>query len=254
MKETLAFTCSLSDAAAQLDVSEATLRFWVEAFGDELGITRDWRGEPEFDDDHLETMGLIQGWVLNEGLSLSAVRERLRSDDVPSRDRVALHPELTFEVGPASVGAFQASPPEPVPLEPSPLEPSPPEPAVLETVARVIRQVEHLADEIQETRRRLDDMGEEIKFLADENRGLQELIGKLIQLVEGSQLRSEPTEGLPAEEKAPVVPEPTVDPRPPATGRPLVGELGANLRCTVRPWIPKELGPPAQRLLAKFAS
>lgn len=160
---------TLDDAASVLGLSRPTLLFWEEALRTELNVTRDHEGKLQFEDHHVRAIAEVRRWVVDEKLSLQEARQRLAGALAAS-----MHP-----LEGAAGDLQQRQPPE---QERGPSGDGPRDPSVKQRhAADVAPQAGEPRDALGD---RVAELIETVGYLVDENRALQELIGRLIQFVE----------------------------------------------------------------------
>lgn len=168
IRERQAALMSLEEAAALLGLPPTNLLLWDHHYGDELGLPRDLAGRPLFSGEHLQKLREIDRLIRLDRQPPEEVRRRL------SRTRPA-RGVSNGVAGRAGAGAVWAEAPA-VPeraREPGWGEAASRHetPAAAAAAERWTASLEHLRDDVA--------------YLLEENRALQELVGRLITYIEG---------------------------------------------------------------------
>lgn len=237
---------TLEESASILRMHRATLRHWTELFGDRLGLRPDCRGNVRFEERHLRTMVGIHQMLVKERRSLEDVRnwieKMLGNDGSPPAgldnvllDEGARRPgsETFKEMLKAGVGG---------------------DPGHIETESVNARMRHDGPDaKINELLLRVSILRESVDYLADENRALQELMGRLIRYVEtlsvqGKESRRTKQSRNIGSWRPAALPEDA----PNGTGSDATPMTHAMARPrTVKPWRPRKLTPEEKRALVR---
>lgn len=207
---------SLEEAAALLDLPAANLLLWEMHYGDVLKLPRGPFGEPLFSSEHLRIMREIERMIRRENRSPIEVRKELRQAgrNGPANEAVETRAIDSSHLEAMDEGAsFPAD--ETLPSESS-----------LRTLTKSIANLQ-----------------EDVSYLLEENRALQELVGRLITYIEemGATQRergAEPGAGAEGEAPSPIEEESqSILPEQETTG-----DSGrSEAQQSVRTWVPRAL-------------
>lgn len=163
---------SLEEAAAKLGLPPSNLLLWEMHYGDLLDLPRDPFGQLLFSQEDIRTLRDIDRWIRCENRSPGEVRRRLRGSHRACATRATglNGTPMRRKAPPTDDWAATREWIEPAPrasTEPprSTAPPSPPPPSEA-----------FLAS--------LDHLREDVGYLLDENRALQELVGRLVAYIE----------------------------------------------------------------------
>jgi|GEM_PF-2877631 hypothetical protein len=174
---------TLEETARLLRLSPSTLLFWEEAFQNELNISRDAQGALCFEEHHLRALGELRQWILLERRPLHDVRQRLAS--------------FLFALRESNNGAAPAKHRQ----EGSEIEMDRDKDRDEDRDRdrekhRPRDHKDHKNDReeavrslpapagIEELQSCVEELTEKVNYLLEENRALQELIGRLIEFIE----------------------------------------------------------------------
>jgi len=230
------------EAASLLSIAPATLRFWVETFRDELDIPKDDRGGARFTEKHIEAIRRIQRLVLEDGVSLDDARasvwtaaSSMLESDLQPESQAGLQPGTRPELEPKLRPGLQPQHGAPsldanvkrdeMPLVVAQLE---------KTLAEVARLLDKMQQELIQYGGELAKVTDDIRYIAEENRALQELVARLVDRVD--ELAA----------PAPKATDEDIGPHPPP-GRILVSSALLMQHPHIGVWRPEDLGRPAIR-------
>lgn len=172
---------SLEESASVLRLHRATLLYWAETFREELGLPRADCDSVRFEEHHLRAIVGIHRMIVKERRTLEDVRDWIakvlgRYGDsttvsVNDNSRRAMLQSILEANNGVVVNA-----PAGIEMERQGAEPVKAQPV----------QKEEAGTEVDAISRRITALNESVDDLVEENRALQELIGRLIQYVEKS--------------------------------------------------------------------
>src|SRR5690606_32412418 len=172
---------TLEETARLLRLSPSTLLFWEEAFQNELNISRDAQGALCFEEHHLRALGELRQWILLERRPLHDVRQRLAS--------------FLFALRESNNGASPAKQPQ----MDSEMDRDKDRDEDRDRDREKHRPRDHKDHKndreeavrslpapagIEELQSCVEELTEKVNYLLEENRALQELIGRLIEFIE----------------------------------------------------------------------